>query len=76
MAELEEYAARKPPPSDANSVKATHKYLSACHLIFERGILNPDISVKKPDGLIIRRMNEGYSFFTNWLDGLLAQGII
>ncbi len=42
LAELTEYACTNPADT---TVPATPKYLEACHLIFERDILNPDIIV-------------------------------
>ena len=70
IAELKEHAGL----TSSDTVCATQEYLSACHLIFERGILNKEICVKKPDGLIVQRMDEGFLYFTRWLDGLLQQG--
>ena len=70
IAELKEHAQL----TSSDTVHATQKYLSACRLIFERGILNKDKCVKKPDGLIVQRMDEGFLYFTRWLDGLLQQG--
>ena len=50
LAELKEYSSVEPVPHDSDAVSATHKFLEACHYLFERGILNGDISLHKADG--------------------------
>ena len=75
LAELQEYATRTPPPTDAPSVTNTVAYLKACNQLFERGILGKWVFVKSPSNPIIASMDEGFTYFTTWLDCELSKGI-
>ena len=56
------YATRDVVPTDAPLVKCTLKYLSACNLLFEQGILSHGkVTVK--DKTILENMNKGKNFF-------------
>lgn len=74
LAELKHYISAAPDTQDAQSADVTREYLEACYYLFERGILNSDISLHKPDGFIIKQMERGQKFFTAWLDELLSTG--
>ncbi len=74
LAELTHYISSAPDTQNAQSADATRKYLEACYYLFERGILNNDISLHKPDGFIIQQMERGQKFLTSWLDELLSTG--
>lgn len=43
LSELREYATSIPTPTDAPSVLKTMQYLTACHHLFERGILGKQV---------------------------------
>ena len=73
LAELADHISHTPDSEDAKSAAVTREYLDACHHIFERGILNSNISLHKPDSFIIKQM-EGQKFLTAWLDELLSTG--
>ena len=64
-----------PVPVDAPLVKCTLKYLSACNLLFERGILSHGkVTIK--DKTILENMSTGYAFFSDWLKSLLDEGML
>ena len=48
------------------NLQAILDYMTACHHIYERGILNK-ISVHKPDGFIIQEMEEGHRYLVPWM---------
>ena len=51
LAELQEYAAQVPSPLDADSVRETVAYLTACNSIFERGILGKKVFIRSMQAL-------------------------
>ena len=74
MTELFSYVSTEPPPCDAPSVKCTLKYLTACNQLFEQGLLSHGrVSLK--DTKILDSIKKGYSFFSNWLQSLLEEGM-
>ena len=75
LAEFQEYATQTPPPTDAPSVTNTVAYLKACNQLFERGILGKRVFIKSPSNQIIASMDEGFTYFTTWLDCELSKGI-
>ena len=48
-------------------------YLEACNKLFERGLLD-HVRINTYPNQILDNMEEGYSFFTKWLDSLLTSG--
>ena len=47
----------------------TLAYLEACHLLFERDFLSHD-RIHSLDSEILKNINTGYKYFSDWLDGL------
>lgn len=58
---------------DSPSVKYTLKYLTACNMMFERGLLSHE-RVSSHDTKVIDNISSGYSFFSDWLQKTLAKG--
>ena len=52
----------------------TLQYLEACSKIFEKGFLSHDM-IKDIDSRVLKSIEEGYSFFTRWIDWILKQGM-
>ena len=52
----------------------TLKFLTALNKMFERGILSHEhvISDNSP---VLKRMDEGYSFFTCWCNDVIKNGV-
>ena len=69
------YCNQTPPPEDSASAKLTLKFLEACNKIFERGLLSHD-KVTSPDSHVVTNITEGFKFFSTWLDGIYAEGLI
>ena len=75
LTELMMYTTGNPVSVDAPLVKCTLKYLSACNLLFERGILSHGkVTIK--DKTILENMSTGYTFFSDWLKSLLDEGML
>ena len=62
-------------PADGASTKLMVQYLEALNHLFRRGISEPPTK-KTLSSPIFRNMEQGYTFFTMWLDSLLAQGVL
>lgn len=75
LAELQDYATQSPPPADALSVMKTVAYLKACNQLFERGILGKGVFIKSLSNPILMNMDEGFMYFSKWLDYELSRGI-
>ena len=75
MSELYNYTIQGPPPTDVESVKATLRYLEACHKLFEKGLLSHE-KVCDVDSKAVKSIKEGYSFFVNWHGNLSRHGKI
>ena len=73
LSELYDYTVQNPPPADVESVRATLKYLEACHKMFEKGLLSHE-KVCTTDSKVMRSIREGYSFFVNWHKSLSKHG--
>ena len=73
LTELYDHLSKVPPESDAPAVNSTHEYLSACNLLFERGLLSHG-KISKTERDTLDRIRKGYSFFTTWLQSLLDAG--
>ena len=74
LAELQEHASQTPPPSDAQAVTQVVAYLKACNQLFERGILGKGAFIKSTDCPILKNMDNGFKFFSDWLDVELCKG--
>ena len=76
ISELEEYAANLPPKEreEANATKMVVQFLKACNKIFERGVLGKGVFIKDISSPIIQNMDEGFKFFSLWLDQKLSKG--
>ena len=76
ISELQEYASELPATekSVSDQTISTVEYLKACNKIFERGILAKKGFIKDSSSPLIRSMEDGFNFFTNWLDEKLIQG--
>lgn len=75
LSELYGYSHQTPAPRDSNSAKVTLHYLEACNKIFERGLLSHD-KVTSSSCQVILNIEEGYQFFTQWLDEIYEKGIL
>lgn len=75
---MEEYASGLPASekSTSESTMLTVQFLKACNKMFERGIIGKRVFVKDVSCPIILNMEEGFHFFTSWLDEKLSQGNI
>ena len=60
------------PHPDNPLVEASHQYLSACNLMFEMGTLS-HIPVKGPDSEPLLCIVEGFMFFEDWINSLIAR---
>lgn len=69
LAELHTHCLSSPP--DKKNVEGTIKFLQACIQLFECGTLS-HVKVTPKDSAPLVAMEKGYSFFTAWLDALLA----
>lgn len=68
------YINENPEAADIASVKKTLKYLESCNKVFERGFLSHSKIVNiKSD--VLKMIDEGYMFFTNWIDQLFLTGM-
>jgi len=76
ISELQEYASELPATekSVSDQTISTVEYLKACNKIFERGVLAKKGFIKDSSSSLIRSMEDGFNFFTNWLDEKLMQG--
>ena len=75
LSELYNYCQQTPAASDSSSTKLTLSYLEACSKIFEEGLLSHD-KVKMPDCQVIKNIEDGFNFFTGWLDEIYELGTI
>ena len=69
-----EYATTNPPPKDHLQVLATVKYLSALNNIFEKMLLGRKTRIFYAEGRSIQRLDEGFAYFREWADELIARG--
>ncbi|XP_065889322.1 uncharacterized protein [Dysidea avara] len=72
LGELHWYINQQPSPADAGTAMETLEYLEACNLLFERGFLSHD-RVRSTSAEVLQNINNGFSYFTNWLDSLLTK---
>ena len=74
LSELHSYSHQTPAPRDSFSAKLALSYLEACNKIFERGLLSHD-KVTSSDCQVVLNIQEGYKFFTEWLDEIYETGV-
>ena len=67
------YVHENPTPEDYTSAQLTLEFLEACNKIFEQGLLS-HTKVNSTDCQVIRNIQEGYGFFTKWLNQIYEQG--
>ena len=75
MGELHWYINQQPPPVDAAIAMETLEYLESCNRLFERGFLSHD-RVRSMTADVLQNINNGFSYFTKWLDSLLTKGTV
>ena len=51
------------------------QYLQAVNKLFEDGLLSHNV-ITSMESEVIKNIDEGYRFFTKWLDSLLEEGKI
>ena len=72
--ELSNYLTNNPDADDVCSVSNTLKFLVACQKLLENGLLSHSkVTHMKSD--VICSVEDGYLFFTNWLDEIRKKGI-
>ena len=67
IAALTERASKQPPPADAAAVSETAKFLHACNLTFEKGILSHAF-VRSVDSKVLTNVKNGWQYFTEWAE--------
>ncbi len=74
LSELYQYIFYKPDDADTNQVRKALKYLEALNKMFERGYLSheKDTFMKCE---VMRLIEEGFKFFTDWITTILNEGI-
>lgn len=75
LAELFDYVSQSPPPDDSFSTICTLKYLEACNKLFEKGLLSHS-KIRGLDSEVLDNINQGLSFFLNWLESIHDEGIL
>lgn len=76
IAALEEHV--NEDPNKSAIVKETARYLQACHLIFEKGILS-HVFARSTESAVFKNMQEGWRYFVEWAEehnntGIYMQG--
>jgi len=71
--ELYAYIHQDPAPEDATTTAETLTYLEACNKLFEQGFLSHE-RIRSMDSKILKNMQDGYSYFSNWLTSILDKG--
>ena len=57
------------------ATKNTLNYLESCNKIFERGFLSHE-KVKDENSQVLKNIQDGYKFFTDWSDQIFENGIV
>ena len=73
LAELHEYL--DSVPVDAASTRLAVQYLEALNDLFEEGFLSHQ-QINSISSPVLSHMEQGYKFFTTWLESLLAEGMV
>lgn len=74
LTELYEYATASPLSTDAPAMLKVHEYLTACHHLFERGILGHSVYINSPTSPILKSIDKGFSYFDKWLTPKIKEG--
>ena len=73
LSELFQYVSENEDSAIADGSKATLLYLEACSKLFENGFLSHGrISIMDSD--VLKSIDDGYRFFTSWLNQILSNG--
>ena len=68
IAALEEYASLSSEgPEKTDVVKETARYLQACHLIFEKGILS-HVFIRSTESAVFKNIQQGWRYFEEWAE--------
>ena len=73
LSELFLYVSENEEQAKADGYKNTLSYLEACNKIFENGFLSHK-RIFDMDSEVLKSINDGYKFFTLWLDQILEAG--
>ena len=73
LTELHTYISSDPKPADVKETECTLRYLEACNLLFEKGLLSHD-KVSSRERQVLRNIKAGYDFFSTWLDQVYTKG--
>ena len=73
LTELYSYISSDPKPPDLKQTECTLKYLEACNLLFENGLLSHN-KVSSKERQVLLNIKEGYNFFSTWLDQVYRKG--
>ena len=65
IAALEEHA--NEDPNKSAIAKETARYLQACHLMFEKGILS-HVFARSTESAVFKNMQEGWRYFVEWAE--------
>ena len=74
LSELVWYINQDPLPPDKDTTSEVLAYLEACSLLFEQGFLSHG-RVISLDADILKNINKGYQYFTEWIDGIIDKGM-
>lgn len=75
IAALQEYASGQPPPADASPVEETAKFLHACNLVFEKGILSHAFVTSAENSAVAKNIKHGWRYFVEWAEEHHNKGI-
>ena len=67
IAALNEYASEQPQPADTATVSETAKFLHACNLTFEKGVLSHAF-ISSENSSILKNVKSGWQYFVEWAD--------
>ena len=68
IAALEEHASLSSEgPEKTDVVKETARYLQACHLIFEKGILS-HVFIRSNESAVLKNIQQGWRYFEEWAE--------
>lgn len=75
IAALEEHASiSQLPPVETAVVQETARYLQACHLVFEKGILS-HVFARSNESAASKNIQLGWRYFVEWADEHHNSGI-
>ena len=73
LSELYRYITEN-PQEDTDATRKTLSYLEACNKLFEKGFLSHN-RIMDVNSEVLQSINEGYRFFTTWMNQILEKGI-